>query len=78
MLNSYSRFKRPDKPYLKVKLRRIAYQKEVLIIGVSIAGEAEEKVFLQVQSSYLLIACSVDTEAGDQAYKRHSRCTAVL
>lgn len=62
MLNCYSGFRRLDKPYLKVRIRKIDYQKEVLVIGVSIANEAEEKVYIQVQSDHLLIACSMDTD----------------
>jgi len=61
-LNKHSQFRRPDRPFLLVKIRKIAFQNEILVIGVSIAGEEEEKIYLQVQANNLLVGCSVDTD----------------
>lgn len=61
-LNKHSQFRRPDRPFLLVKIRKINFQNEILAIGVSIAKEEEEKVYLQVQSNSLLVGCSVDTD----------------
>lgn len=62
LLNCFSSIRRPNKPHLPVKIRNISYQQEVLLIGVSIANENEEHVYIKVHLGYLMIACSVDTD----------------
>ena len=60
-LNRHSEFRRPVRPYLCIRLRKIAYQNEVLIVGVKLDKEDEETVYLRVTSTEVLVSCSVDT-----------------
>lgn len=60
-LNKHSDFRRTERPYFCVSIRKIAYQNEILVIGVTLQDEAEEKVYLQVKATELRISCSVDT-----------------
>lgn len=60
-LNRYSDFRRPKRPYLRIERRRISFQNELLTIGVTLNSEDEEKVYIKVTASELLVCCSVDT-----------------
>lgn len=61
-LNSYSEFKRPDRPYLRINIRKIYFRNEVLTIGVKLNDEIEERVFIRVKEKELLVSCTVDTD----------------
>jgi hypothetical protein len=60
-LNRHSEFRRPLRPYLNIGLKKIAYQNEILIVGVKLDKEGEETVYLRVMSTEVLVSCSVDT-----------------
>lgn len=61
-LNRHSGFRKPRRSYFAVKIRHISFQNEILLLGISLANEAEEKVYIQVRSDHLLVGCSVDTD----------------
>lgn len=61
-LNRHSDFRRPEKPYLRIDIRKIYFRNEVLTIGVKLNGEFEERVFIRVKEKELLISCTVDTD----------------
>lgn len=60
-LNRYSEFRRPKKPFLHIKQRKISFQSEILTIGIILNEEKEEMVYLRVKPTELLVGCSVDT-----------------
>lgn len=60
-LNQYSDFRRPKKPYLRISRRRLSFHNELLTIGVTLDNEEEERIYIKVTSSELLVSCSVDT-----------------
>lgn len=48
-------------PYPLISIRKIAYHNELLIVGIRLDQEEEERVFMQVHQTELRISCSVDT-----------------
>lgn len=60
-LNRYSDFRRPKKPYLKIRRRRLSFHNELLTIGVTLDNEEEERIYIKVTFSELWVSCSVDT-----------------
>lgn len=60
-LNQYSEFREPKRHYLPIQTRNISYQNELLTKGIVLDREPEERVYLKVTSSELLVSCSVDT-----------------
>lgn len=63
ILDKYCGLKSSERySYMPVTVREIDYQNEVLTLGVLIAGEVEQQVYLQVCSRYLLVSCSTDTD----------------
>lgn len=60
-LNSHSEFRRPERPYFRITVRKINYRNEFLTLGVKIQEEAEECVYIQVQEKEILVSCTVDT-----------------
>ena len=60
-LNRYSDFRRPKRPYLRIKRRKLSFHNELLTIGVTLDSEEEEKIYIKVTASELLVSCSVDT-----------------
>lgn len=63
-LDRLCNFRIPKKPYLHIRTRRIDYINEVWTFGVKLNNEAEEKVYLKVGPTALLVSCSVDTDEG--------------
>ncbi len=63
-LNRHSDFRRPKKPYLRIKQRKISFHNELLTIGVTLDDEDEERIYIKVTTSELLVSCSVDTTNG--------------
>lgn len=61
-LNIHSEFRRPAKPYLRINIRKIYFRNEVLTIGIKLQDEIEERVFIRVKQTELLISCTVDTD----------------
>ncbi len=60
-LNRYSEIRKPKRGYFPIKIRKISFSNELLVIGVILDKEPEELVYIKVTSSELLISCSVDT-----------------
>ncbi|MBC7417834.1 MAG: hypothetical protein H7325_06740, partial [Pedobacter sp.] len=63
-LNRYSDIRRPKKPYLKIRRRKLSFHNELLTIGVVLGNEEEERVYIKATDSELLVSCSVDTTSG--------------
>lgn len=61
-LNAHSNFRRPRRPYLSVNIRMLSFRREVVTIGVTIAGEMEERILIRVRETELWISCTVDTD----------------
>jgi hypothetical protein len=61
-LDRYCNFRIPKKPYLNIQIRKIDYINEVWIFGVKLNKEEEEKVYIKVTATALLVSCSVDTD----------------
>lgn len=64
-LNKHSEFRFPKHPYLPIRKKTISFQNEILILGIRLGEEKEEKVYIQVLQTELRISCTVDT---DQTY----------
>ncbi|MCX2430644.1 hypothetical protein [Pedobacter sp. GR22-10] len=60
-LNQYSEIRKPKRGYFPIKVRKISFSNELLVIGVILDKEPEEMVYIKVTASELLISCSVDT-----------------
>ena len=60
-LNQYSEIRKPKRGYFPIKIRKISFCNELLVIGVILDKEPEELVYIKVTASELLISCSVDT-----------------
>ena len=60
-LNQYSEIRKPKRGYFPIKLRKISFSNELLVIGVILDKEPEELVYIKVTTSELLVSCSVDT-----------------
>lgn len=60
-LNKYSDFRRPKRPYLRINRRKLSFHNELLTIGVTLNNEEEERIYIRVTASELLVSCSVDT-----------------
>lgn len=60
-LNMHSDFRRPKKPYLRINRRRLSFHNELLTIGVTLDNEEEERIYIRVTASELLVSCTVDT-----------------
>jgi len=60
-LNQYSEIRKPKRGYFPIKIRKISFSNELLVIGVILDKEPEELVYIKVTASELLISCSVDT-----------------
>lgn len=60
-LNKHSDFRRRERPYQCVSICKISYHNEILIIGIEVEKEEEEKVYLQATATGLLVSCSTDT-----------------
>lgn len=60
-LNQYSEIRKPKKGYFPIKIRKISFSNELLVIGVILDKEPEEMVYIKVTTSELLVSCSVDT-----------------
>lgn len=60
-LNQYSEIRKPKRGYFPIKIRKISFSNELLVIGVIVDKEPEELVYIKVTASELLISCSVDT-----------------
>lgn len=61
-LNQYSEIRKPKRGYLPIKTRKISFSNELLTIGVILDREPEERVYIKVTTSELLVSCSVDTD----------------
>jgi hypothetical protein len=69
-LDKHSDFRRTERPYQSIDVRKISYHNEILIIGIELENENEERVYLQATTTELLVSCSVDTH---EAYlSRHA------
>ncbi len=60
-LNQYSEIRKPKRGYFPIKIRKISFSNELLVIGVILDKEPEELVYIKVTTSELLVSCSVDT-----------------
>ncbi|WP_148042795.1 hypothetical protein [Pedobacter jejuensis] len=60
-LDRYSDFRRPKRPYLRIRCMKLSFHNELLTIGVTLDSEEEEKIYIKVTASELLVSCSVDT-----------------
>lgn len=60
-LNQYSEIRKPKRGYFPIKIRKISFSNELLVIGVILDKEPEELVYIKVTTSKLLVSCSVDT-----------------
>jgi hypothetical protein len=60
-LNQYSEIRKPKRGYFPIKIRKISFSNELLVISVILDKEPEELVYIKVTASELLISCSVDT-----------------
>ncbi len=60
-LNKHTEFRFVRRPYLIIKVRFLSFENEVLTLGVKLGGEDEERVYLRVKTTVLLVSCSVDT-----------------
>lgn len=60
-LNSYSEFRRQEKPYFPIEVRTISFRNAILTLAVKLKEEAGQQVFIQVREKELLVSCSVDT-----------------
>lgn len=61
ILNQYSEIRKPKKGYFPIKIRKISFSNELLVISVILDKETEELVYIKVTTSELLVSCSVDT-----------------
>lgn len=61
-LNKHSDFRFPERPYLVIRKRTISFQNEVLILGIRLGEEKEERVYIRVLQEELRVSCSVDTD----------------
>ncbi|SDC42847.1 hypothetical protein SAMN04488024_10240 [Pedobacter soli] len=61
-LHSHSEFRKPRRTYLYVATRLISILNNILTFSVNIENENEEKVYLKVTQTHLLVSCSVDTD----------------
>lgn len=64
ILNRHSEHRFPRR-YMIIKTRMISFQHELLTLGVILAEEPEELVYLTILQNELKVGCSVDT---DQSY----------
>lgn len=60
-LNQHSEIRKPKRGYFPIKIRKVSFSNELLVIGVILDKETEELVYIKVTASKLLISCSVDT-----------------
>ncbi|TFB28481.1 hypothetical protein [Pedobacter alluvionis] len=60
-LNQYSEIRKPKRGYFPIKIRKISFSNELLVIGVILDKDPEELVYIKVTTSELLISCRVDT-----------------
>ncbi|WP_158797513.1 hypothetical protein [Pedobacter sp. L105] len=61
-LNKHSEFRFSERPYLVICRRTISFQNEVLILGIRLGEEKEERVYIRLLQTELRISCSVDTD----------------
>ncbi len=60
-LNEYTTHRRIQRPYEKVEIKKIGYHHETLIIAIWLKDDVEERVYIKVTPTCLLVSCSVDT-----------------
>lgn len=61
ILNMHSDFRRPKRPYLRIKRRKISFHYDLLTLGITLDEVDEERIYINVTESELLVGCSVDT-----------------
>lgn len=61
-INQFTEFRKPNRGYHFIRTRKIAYQNELLTLGVTIGSEPEEMIYLNIQETELMVTCRVDTE----------------
>jgi len=62
-INSNSNFDFTKFPSSAYEIRKISFQNEFLTIGILFHFEKEERIYLKITQSHLLVSCSVDTDS---------------